>query len=55
MHTRVGMYFPIYVLASGRQIARYPFPAGTKVGIIAPVLYVNEEIFTVDVDMFNAA
>ncbi|KAL3446982.1 cytochrome P450 [Aspergillus insuetus] len=53
MHPSVGLSLPRYVPAGGRQIAGHYFPAGTKVGISAPVLHANKEIFGADADVFN--
>ncbi|KAL3487019.1 cytochrome P450 [Aspergillus germanicus] len=50
MHPSVGLSLPRYVPAGGREIAGHYFPAGTKVGISAPVPHANMEIFGADVD-----
>ncbi|KAL4936311.1 hypothetical protein BDV06DRAFT_233532 [Aspergillus oleicola] len=53
MHPSVGMTMPRYVPAGGRVIAGHFLRAGTKVGISAPVLHHNKDIFGHDADIYN--
>ncbi|KAL4790363.1 cytochrome P450 [Aspergillus venezuelensis] len=53
MHPSVGLTMPRYVPTGGRIIAGQFMPARTKVGISAPVLHQNKDIFGRDADTFN--
>ncbi|KAL4948676.1 cytochrome P450 [Aspergillus filifer] len=53
MHPSVGLTMPRYVPAGGRVIAGQLIPAGTKVGISAPVLHQNKDIFGHDADIYS--
>jgi cytochrome P450 len=53
LHPSIGLSLPRHVPAGGRQIAGHFFPAGTTVGISAPVLHANKEIFGEDAATFN--
>ncbi|KAL2864115.1 cytochrome P450 [Aspergillus lucknowensis] len=53
MHPSVGLSLPRYVPPGGSQIAGRFFPAGSKVGISAPVLHSNTDIFGADAAVYN--
>jgi cytochrome P450 len=53
LHPSVGLSLPRYVPEGGKIIAGRFFPAGTKVGVSAPVVHFNKSIFGQDAAVFN--
>jgi Cytochrome P450 len=53
LHPSVGLSLPRYVPEGGKVIAGRFFPAGTKIGVSAPVVHLNKSIFGPDAAAFN--
>lgn len=53
MHPSVGMSMPRHVPPSGITTCGRFFPGGSRVGMSAPVIHFNQNIFGKDAEIFN--